>query len=132
MANTNPFPANDHDAVLQLWPRVANLEAQEARMQDAQNRLDAAIDGLRGEMTRLREDLGARIESSHAALRVEMGDRLTALDAHLERQDGQQADLRETVAGARGHWPDAAIIAVSTGATLVAAFLAAVLAHVHW
>lgn len=122
----------DHDALVDLRPRVATLEKQLEREQNETGRRldrhDTQLDGLVATINQVEERLRQEV---HAAV--------DPIEAHLTRQDEAQAKaveatagLREEVAAGRATWPQGAVVFVSAAGTFVAVVLASVLGHVRF
>lgn len=118
-------PENDHDAIANLWPRMAAVEETQARLERGQERLDRALTDLREEIRRTEERLGEKVEQHQREIRTELSQRFEAVEAHLTRQDDQLLSLR-------GRWNQGAIIATTAAATLAVGLVLAVVSHLHF
>lgn len=128
-SNGSLLPGSDHDALMNLWPRVGVMEQSVGRLERHQDRLEETVTGVREEIRAVEGRLLSRLDESLQETRSDMRARLAEIDTHLTRQDQQQADLWGAVAEARGRWPASAVVFITVVGTVVSGLVVMALAH---
>ncbi|MCL6442089.1 MAG: hypothetical protein K6T83_01260 [Alicyclobacillus sp.] len=107
----------DREILMNVVPRLENVEAgmeQQSRRQDS---LESAVSALRRDLIDTENRLSKRVD-----------DRFDKVDKHLSEQDARL----DKVVDAKQKWPQGAVIAVTAVCALISGLIVAASAHVHF
>ncbi|WDL98116.1 hypothetical protein [Alicyclobacillus sp. ALC3] len=127
---------NDHDRIMNMWPRLRAVERASDEHKQAERDLANSVSSLRDDMGKMENRLTEKFTEGIGDLREETTNQVEKVDKHLTEQDEVLADLRVNAAKKSSKWPDAAKEFVKiTGAVaggILLFLITSLAAHLHY
>ena len=105
---------SDREIIMNIVPRLENVEGQIERQDKRQSDLESAVGALRRDLIDTETRLSKRVD-----------DRFDKVDAHLTKQD----ERLDKVVDEKRKWPQGAIVAVTAICTLLAGLVVSIATH---